>query len=462
VCSSDLGNTYFPQGRIIDALTYVLKNQPNSVLERDPVTQAVYEKELEETRRAGNFDLDYHADWIDYERAGVTDEASLIEKMRSVLVDVELEEDIRGFGLKGTLDPAKNGELCDQLIIARKRFRSRLDDLGFDGFVEPFEPDSYNTQATVAENLLFGTAIDPTFEPDKLPSNTMIRQLLAESGLENELFNMGKEVAATTVELFGDLAPDNPFFDQLNYMEAEDIPEYRAALLRIGDSDYSDISDEDRLLIMKLPFSYTEDKNRLGLLTESLKENLLIARKKLRTTLESMEISPVSFYETESYNPASSVLDNVLLGRVASTVAEGGERVEEAIKGLLDEMGLTDDIFRIGLQFNIGTGGKRLSENQRQKLHLARSLAKNPDFLIVNQALNTLDTRSQKAIIETVVNRAKVRGGAPMGVIWVPMNATTSVYFDRVLVFDDGELIADGAPEQLKQTEPRYRRLLEA
>lgn len=456
------GNTFFPQCRLIDAITYTLKNQPVHLLERDPTAEIAYQRELFETRRAGNYDLDIEANWIDFERAGVTDMEALIRRVRDILVDVKMEEDVRGFGLRGTLDPEEYPELCDQLIIARKRFKSRLNDLGFQDFVEPFESEHYNTQATVAENLLFGTAIDSDFELDKLPSNTVVRQVLAEADLDDDLFAMGKEVATTTIELFGDLAADNPFFDQLNYMDAEDLPEYRTALARISDSPLSDITEDDRLMIMKLPFSYTEDRNRLGLLTESLKERILIARKKLIDTISKSKSSPVAFYDTESYNPASSVLDNVLLGRVATTVAEGSERVEEAIRNLLDEMGLTDDIFRIGLEYNIGTGGKRLSENQRQKLHLARALIKRPDFLIVNKALNTLDTRGQRSMIETVLERAKDGGSNPMGVIWAPMNPATAELFDRILVFDDGELVADGKHDTLLQTEDRYKQLLQS
>ena len=454
------GGTFFPQNTILNTMTYVLKNQPVAERELSAEEKPLYMTQLAETRRAANFDLDFRAQWIDYERAGVTNKEELIKEVRSILVDVQLEEDIRGFGLRGTLDPEVYGDLCDQLIIARKRFKNRLSELGFEDFVEPFEPDSYDTQASVAENLLFGTAINSTYEPENLASNPIVKSVLVENDLENALFDMGKEVASTTVDLFGDLAPDNPFFDQLNYMDAEDLPEYKAALNRMGDLNISEIDTADRLLIMKLPFSYTENKNRLGLLSDDLKERILVARKSLRTTLGKMATSPVAFYETNSYNPAASVLDNVLLGRVSTNVAEGSERVDEAIKALLEEMGLTDDIFHIGLDFNIGTGGKRLSEIQRQKLHLARALLKKPDFLIVNRALNSLDSRSQRSIIETVLERAKNTHGHPCGVIWVPINPKMSMLFDRVLLFSDGELVADGPPEEMSKSETRYQELL--
>ena len=43
-------------------------------------------------------------------------------------------------------------------------------------------------------------------------------------------------------------------------------------------------------------------------------------------------------------------------------------------------MNLVDSIFDIGLEYNIGSGGKRLTAVQRQKLAVARVLLKRPDY----------------------------------------------------------------------------------
>ncbi len=454
-------NPYFPEGAILECLTYVLKNQPVRAVERDPSAASEYRKFIYEARRADNSDLDIDAEWIDYGALGIESDEQLMEQVREVLQFVGMEDEIRSYGLRGTIDPETHPELCEQLVEARSAFRSRLKELKFDAFVEPFEPDTYNNQSTIGENLLFGTAIAPAFEPNQLSSNALVRTILREEGLEDVLFEMGKEVASTTVELFGDLSSDNPFFDQLNYMEPEDIPEYRVALARIGEAKVADVAPADQELILRLPFAYTEAKNRLGLLDDGMKARIVEMRGKLREALSDLETAPVAFYDPEQYNRAASVLDNVLLGRVASNVAEGPERVFEAISNLLGEMGLTDEIFAIGLEFNVGTGGKRLSESQRQKLHLARALLKKPDILIVNQALNTLDARNQKSLLEAVLDRAKADEYGGFGVIWVPMNPALSQAFERVLLFKDGELVADDTPSNLSKDNETYRALLD-
>ncbi len=453
------GNSYFPQGSVLDTLTFVLKNQPansNSGEAKEQETPNIINLER---KRSANFDLDFETQWIDLENAGVSSMDELSEKLRRILIDVELEGDIRSLGLRGTLDPEEFPELAAAILEARGLFRERLDDLGFDEFVEPFDPEKYNTQASVGENLLFGTAIAPGFQLESLPSNIIFRKVLEDNGLLDSLFAMGKRVASETIDLFGDLDPDNPFFDQLTYMDPDDLPVFREILSNIGDKPFSDVSEADSVPLLRLSLSYIEERNRLGLLTDELKVKLLVARKSLREKLATLPVKPVAFYEPDTYNRAASLQDNVLLGRVSQSVAEGDELVSGAIQDLLDELKLTDDVFRIGLNYDIGSGGKRLSETQRQKLHLARSLLKGPDILIANQALNSLGSREQERIIEMVMRRSG-SDEHRMGIIWVPMNPTFSKAFDRVLFFEDGELKEDATYKELEANSSKFQALI--
>jgi len=457
------GNSYFPQGSVLDTLTYVIKNQPvgemisEITLAGDDSPPALRRSE---SRKSANFNMEFHDNWTDYKRAGVEGPAELKEKLREILLDVGLEEDIRGLGLRGTLDPKEFPELADAILEARAIFRNRLDDLGFNEFVEPFDPEKYNTQSTIAENLLFGTAKTAGFESASLPTNSVVRKILEETELFETLFDMGKQVAVETLDLFGDLDPSNAFFDELTYMSPDDLPVYRELLANIGEKDISDIQEDKLIPIMSLAFSYIEERNRLGLLTHELKLKLLVARKALREKLTALPVNPVEFYEPGQYNHAASLQDNVLLGRVSSAVAEGEERVSAAIRELLDELELTDDVFRIGLNYDIGSGGKRLSEPQRQKLHLARALLKRPDILVVNQGLNSLSTREQGDMIKMVLNYTDTKEtDHDMGVIWVPMNPHYAKMFDRVLMFEDGELTTDSVYDDLMENSEAFKLL---
>ena len=74
--------------------------------------------------------------------------------------------------------------------------------------------------------------------------------------------------------------------------------------------------------------------------------------------------------------------------------------------------------------------------------------------------MNSLGVREQGQIIDTVLEKSTKYGDRNAGVIWVPVNPAFSEQFDRVLVFDSGELVADGSPEELKKSNPVYQELL--
>ena len=58
--------------------------------------------------------------------------------------------------------PAPTSELKERLLEARLAMQQRLaDDAGLSRLVEPFDPERYNTNASLAENLLFGSPVGP-------------------------------------------------------------------------------------------------------------------------------------------------------------------------------------------------------------------------------------------------------------------------------------------------------------
>ena len=96
----------------------------------------------------------------------------------------------------------------------------------------------------------------------------------------------------------------------------------------------------------------------------------------------------------------------MLFGRIVDTYAEAGERVNALLRETMDALDLTGTVIELGLAFDIGSGAKRLSLAQQQKLALARALVKRPDLLIVNRALAALDANAQDATVDA---RARLR-----------------------------------------------------
>ena len=190
---------------------------------------------LYEARRSGNIDFDLHADWIDYEAAGVADAEALSRRITEVLARLDLEEAVYTLGLRWRLDPEaipKRPRGCSKRARRSLAGSSRT---GSPTSSRPTIPSGSTLNASVAENLLFGTPIGPVFDFEALADNTYVLQVLDKVGLIEDLVEAGKQVAETMIELFADLPPDHEFFEQFSFISANDLPEFAAILGRIGE-----------------------------------------------------------------------------------------------------------------------------------------------------------------------------------------------------------------------------------
>ena len=93
---------------------------------------------------------------------------------------VGLYDDVLEFGLLRKIDVDGDEGIKDSVMEARKQFAG---DQTISSAVEFFDPDSYNQQLTIGENVIFGTPIDASFEAENLPSNEMLRGLIRDAGL---------------------------------------------------------------------------------------------------------------------------------------------------------------------------------------------------------------------------------------------------------------------------------------
>ena len=446
-------------GSFGDNLLYGLKNAPQTKKQYTPEEKKAHDLAIKESRETGNSMLDINDDWINYHAAGVKDYDELILKIMDVLKDVGLSSDVMNFGLRGTIDPAEHPDLAAKILAARKALKSRLADDKYRAMVELFDPLKYTTQATIAENILFGTSIGDALEGRKFYSNEYLHKVIADHNMHKPMYEMGIEMATTAIELFADLDPGHPFFEQLSFMSAEEMPEYQIALNRLKGVDYEDVEMDDRQMFIRLTFDYIEPRHRLGLLNDERREKLLEVRHDFAKNLPDDLKLEIEFYDPETYNGASSLQDNILFGRIAYGIAQGEETILGMLRDVLEEHALYDEVFSVGLSYDVGSAGKRLSSAQRQKLGLARALLKRPDFLIVNRSLAALDNPSLVKILDAVLDGLKA-DGEKRGLFWVLAHPDLALKFDRVLVLDEGRIVEDGPPQVLLKKQGKFAALV--
>ncbi|MDY0882028.1 ABC transporter transmembrane domain-containing protein [Dongia soli] len=444
----------FPHS-IRENIIYGLKHRPGPVAGSNEEAKRHREWEIAEAMRAGNPVLDINADWVDYQAAGVADAAGLSMAITDLLSVAELDGDVYHFGLRGFIDPAERPELAQQFLLARQAIAEHLRQPGYKTLVEPFDPERYNKNLTLVENMLFGTPTSRTgFDYARLVESPFLTQLLDRQGLTNDLLRMGQHIAETMVELFADLPPGHPFFDQFSFIAADELPAYQQLVQRLDKGGLGEATLLDRRKLIGLTFPYIEARHRLNLIDTALEERLLKARRTVFETLPP-ELRPrIDFYDPERYNAAASVQDNLLFGRLVFGQAQAHAKIGKLISEVIDNLGLRAHVMQVGLDYHIGSGGKKLSTLQRQKVALLRALIKHPQVLVLNNAFALFDHATQQRLLDRILNYRK-------GKATVLMTDTASLAWscEDAVIFKDGRVLEAGTVAELDQPDSLLRDL---
>jgi ABC-type multidrug transport system fused ATPase/permease subunit len=121
------------------------------------------------------------------------------------------------------------------------------------------------------------------------------------------------------------------------------------------------------------------------------------------------------------------------------------DTINEQIVQLLIEEGILETVVEIGMQFQVGSKGDRLSGGQRQKLAIARAFLKKPQILIMDEATSALDNKSQTRI-QTLLD-THWKGRATL--IAVVHRLDIIKNFDKVGVMKSGKIEEMGSYEEL-------------
>ena len=150
---------YIFGGTIRDNLLYGLKHRPLREIEYEGSAASARERQISEADVTGNVSHDINANWVDVNAAGADSEDDLVGRMQHYLKIVGLEDDVYSIGLRQNIEPSERPELVENLLAARKKMRERLDEGKVSDYVESFDADKFNSNASVAENILFGTPV---------------------------------------------------------------------------------------------------------------------------------------------------------------------------------------------------------------------------------------------------------------------------------------------------------------
>ncbi|UOR10871.1 ABC transporter ATP-binding protein [Halobacillus amylolyticus] len=159
-------------------------------------------------------------------------------------------------------------------------------------------------------------------------------------------------------------------------------------------------------------------------------------RKQLARKVATLPQVQQSFF---SYN----VYETVMMGRYAyqsGFFKQPTERDKEVAEQVLEQTGLTD-MYSLPLD--------HLSGGERQRVYLAQALVQEPDILLLDEPTNYLDFSYQKQLLDEL-KQLSLTNHLTVVSIFHDLNIA-SLYCDRLLLIDQGQITQIGKPEEVMQ-----------
>jgi ABC-type multidrug transport system fused ATPase/permease subunit len=156
----------------------------------------------------------------------------------------------------------------------------------------------------------------------------------------------------------------------------------------------------------------------------------------------------LGYVEQEAPVLAGTLRGNLLLAAPEAT--------EDRLRAALDQVNLGGLVTRTpqGLDVEVGEGGVLLSGGERQRLAIARTLLADAPILLLDEPTSNLDARNEAALRDAIGAAARRRT-----LIVVAHRLSTVVDSDRIVVLDQGRVVAAGPHDELLGISPLYREL---
>ena len=164
-------------------------------------------------------------------------------------------------------------------------------------------------------------------------------------------------------------------------------------------------------------------------------------------------------FDLESLRKHVSVVSQriyILNDTIAANIAYGKKRDDKKIIDTLKRANLWEYVKTLedGIDTVLDESGTNLSGGQRQRIAIARALYTNPDILILDEATSALDNKSEASIMQTIYNLKK-----DLIVFVVAHRLSTVENSDKILVFEDGEIVCQGNIFELKNNCEAFKKL---
>ena len=176
-----------------------------------------------------------------------------------------------------------------------------------------------------------------------------------------------------------------------------------------------------------------------------------------KITIDGVDIRDISQHKLHSllgFVPQKGVLFS---GDIASNLKFGGDDITDEEMKEAAQIAQAEEFILAkpeGYHSEISQGGTNVSGGQKQRLSIARAIAKKSKIFLFDDSFSALDYKTDVALRRALTEKVQ-----DATVIIVAQRISTILHADRILVLDEGKIVGSGTHEELLQSCETYQEI---
>ncbi|MEM7194582.1 MAG: ABC transporter transmembrane domain-containing protein [Pseudomonadota bacterium] len=420
-------------GTIRENVLYGLNRRPPN---SDPTDQNELVR-VQEAKSSGNIEYSFQGNWLDYSMVGVSNDTELRQVYLQNAKTIGADGIMYQRGLLEFFEPDDYPDLASRILDARQLINQKIKSQNLETTVARFNPDLYNRNATVAENILFGIPESDSLRIKNLASHPCLTKILKNLDLIDKATLIGAKAALRVRQRFERSSDGQAVLAEFDLDDRDEMERLcQLAESYLGRKDQS-LEVEEQQSLLSIVLHLIPQKHQFGFINDQIAEKLLQARHEFKITLPDELREKIIRFDADAYHPRLTVQDNLLFGRVVNDQPACEKAIAQIIQEVLEETGIKEDVMMLLTESQVGIGGSRLPTGARHRISTGRLLMKQPDIIIFHDALSPFDEADKQRL------RSNMKQVMPEAtVIWIDREMPSYADFDQLYRFStSGKLI---------------------
>ena len=146
----------------------------------------------------------------------------------------------------------------------------------------------------------------------------------------------------------------------------------------------------------------------------------------------------------------------ILNDTARNNILMGSNLTDKELESVCDDSLFSEVINKLpeGLNTQMSQSGMNISGGEKQRLNIARSLAKNANIYIFDDSFSSLDNKKERIISDKIFNRLKAKT-----IFLVSQKINNIIDADNIIVLDKGRIESQGTHEQLLESSSIYQEI---